>query len=375
MSAPSTTRRITLLIKSLGQGGSEYQFCLLARQLHSEGFQVRILVYGSNDNFYSDLLPNDLLVESLGCNSRWNFPCLLLNLRRHIGGSSAGVAYAFLSHSNLLLLIAAIGLPIKVVCGVRTSAMDMTREPFIASLGEKLHRFMLNFADHIIVNTRKAADELSTKVVPVSIVYNGINTHRFIFDATARVDLREELGIPNDVNVIGMFGRYHPVKNHMMLLESLSMMPSHLPDCRVLFIGVGDEEYKQQLLQKAHELGVSDRVTLLDGRKDIYRYYSVLDIFCSCSDYEGFSNVLAEAMSVGLPCIATDVGEARNILDGNGFLVPPRDSTALTVALVSTLEQIKEDASMLRRASIINRFGLEASARQTVSIIENLLGD
>jgi glycosyltransferase involved in cell wall biosynthesis len=97
----------------------------------------------------------------------------------------------------------------------------------------------------------------------------------------------------------------------------------------------------------ASELGISSRIHLLGERQDIPTIMSGLDLFVSSSDNEGFSNVLGEAMACGIPCVATDVGAAREVLLGVGRLVPSGEPFALGAAISEMLSLSGE-----RRAAI-----------------------
>ena len=78
--------------------------------------------------------------------------------------------------------------------------------------------------------------------------------------------------------------------------------------------------------------GVEDRFHLLGQRADVNRITAGLDLSCSSSYSEGSSNVIAEAMACGVPCVATDVGDASFVLRDIGKIVPPKDPAALARA-------------------------------------------
>jgi glycosyltransferase involved in cell wall biosynthesis len=82
-----------------------------------------------------------------------------------------------------------------------------------------------------------------------------------------------------------------------------------------------------------NETGYSDRFVLLGERSDVPVCLSAMDIFCLHSRTEGFPNVLGEAMAMGLPCVATDVGDAALLLADGGVIVPKKNSAALAQGL------------------------------------------
>lgn len=111
---------------------------------------------------------------------------------------------------------------------------------------------------------------------------------------------------------------------------------------------IGDGEERLTLLQMAARLGISDRVTFLGFQRDPYIHMRQADIFVLSSRWEGFGNVLVEAMAMGTPVVSTDCphGPAEIITDGaNGLLVPPGDPEKLAAAL----QRLIDDRSLRMR--------------------------
>lgn len=372
----SASPRLLLLIKSIGRGGAEHQCCLLAGQLADAGYSVRLIVYNDEDAGYKHLLPNTVQLVSLRCR-RWNIPGLLFGLVRQIHAFRPNFVYGFMSHSNLLLLAVAGIVDAKIVCGIRSANSRTDKASVIAWFGEWLHKKALNFADLVIPNSYAGSHAIAALGISpgrIAVVVNGIDTSRFVFSAATRLEVRAALGILDDTVAIGMFGRFHPLKNHAMLLDAMSENAMAAGKrFKLLFIGDGTHACKCELMARAAQLGMADQLLILDGREDINRYYSALDIYCSCSDYEGFSNVLAEAMSVGLRCIATDVGDSRKIIGGTGIVVPPQDQAALSAALGLAMNSPDCISRAERRAHIADNFGLEQLGQRTIKAIDDIL--
>ena len=147
--------------------------------------------------------------------------------------------------------------------------------------------------------------------------------------------LREDIGIKPGDFVYITISRLTIQKGHTHLLDAIpSVLETYPEDSKFLFLGDGHQ--KSILADKIKRLGLSEKVQLLGTRKEIPEFLSLADVFVLPSLWEGLPLALLEAMSVGLPVVATRVeGVESIIIDGeNGFLVAPKDSEALARALI-----------------------------------------
>jgi glycosyltransferase involved in cell wall biosynthesis len=150
---------------------------------------------------------------------------------------------------------------------------------------------------------------------------------------------RRELGIPEDHLVVGMVANYNrPVKGVSYLLDAIPAIVSEVPSARFLFLGGGAKE-RPALREKARALGIEHFVTFMGHRKDVLRYYEVMDISVLTSLSEGLSITLLESMSHGIPVVATNVGgNPEVVVDGRtGYLVPPKNAHSLADRIVHLL--------------------------------------
>lgn len=138
----------------------------------------------------------------------------------------------------------------------------------------------------------------------VTVLPNAIDTAKFAFDETARIELRKELGIPQDAFVVGHVGRFMYQKNHRFLVEIFAELCRQKPESRLLLIGEG--ELKEEIRQQARALGLQDKVIFTGARQDVNKLYSTMDVFCLPSFYEGMPVVAWEAQANGLPCVFAD---------------------------------------------------------------------
>lgn len=135
----------------------------------------------------------------------------------------------------------------------------------------------------------------------VTVMPNAIDTAKFAYDSAARTALRKEFGIPQDAFVLGHVGRFTYAKNHTFLLEVFAEVLKMHRNAFLLL--VGDGELKEQIQRQAEFLNVQKQVIFTGVRQDVNKTYSVMDVFCLPSHYEGMPVVAWEAQANGLPCV------------------------------------------------------------------------
>jgi glycosyltransferase involved in cell wall biosynthesis len=144
------------------------------------------------------------------------------------------------------------------------------------------------------------------------------------------------------------------------------------------FVSIGDDPLgkKAELLHRCHALGISDQVIWIDGLDRIEGAYSAIDVLVSSSCSEGFSNVIAEAMACGKPCVVTDVGDSRLIVGQTGIVVPPRNPHALAEACSKMIQKINEQDNLLItencRERIEQYFSVELMVKNTEEALMDL---
>lgn len=154
---------------------------------------------------------------------------------------------------------------------------------------------------------------------------------------------------PRGARIVAV-GSMKPVKNHPLLLRAFAQMGR--PDARLMFLGTGAGEADLRAL--ASELGVASQVIFAGFHPDPTPFYQTADLFVLSSDYEGFGNVIVEALACGTPVVSTDgpSGPAEILENGKyGRLVPVRDAQALADAMQETLVAPHDPTLLKQRAS------------------------
>lgn len=141
-----------------------------------------------------------------------------------------------------------------------------------------------------------------------TFIPNAIEVDKFRFDEETRNQIRYELGITERF-VIGHVGRFSHMKNHKYMLRILEQCiriekEKSLPEVMLMFLG--DGEMKEEIMEQAVAMGISSRVFFMGNKRDVYRYYQVMDYFLLPSFYEGLPGTAIEAQASGLPGIMSD---------------------------------------------------------------------
>ena len=189
----------------------------------------------------------------------------------------------------------------------------------------------------------------------VRVIPNGVDTNLFRpGPRTGRV--REPCGIEDDAIVIGHVARFSPVKNHAMLIDAFAQVVHVRP--RTFLVLVGDGPLRARVEEQVNALGLASHVRFLGLVADLHDVYRDFDILVLPSTTEAAPMSLLEAMSTGLPIVATAVGGIPALLARGdaGLLVPPADATALAGALV----HCASDAMMRVQMGLVARSRAEA---------------
>ena len=138
----------------------------------------------------------------------------------------------------------------------------------------------------------------------VKIIRNAIDVEKFEFDPEARKKLRKQIGIADSDFVIGHIGRFVEQKNHRFLIDVFAEVKKKKKNAKLVLVGQGP--LREEIEEKVKNLGLEKDVFFLGQRRDTNKLYSVFDVFCLPSLYEGLPVVGVEAQANGVPCVFSD---------------------------------------------------------------------
>ena len=227
---------------------------------------------------------------------------------------------------------------------------DMLTAEHFSAFNRRLAVLLANgLVNRIIVNsqaTKRAFAASGGHVKKTAVVYNGIDSGGFspLSERVTR-GLREQVGLPEDAPVIGVFSRLAHWKGQHVLIKALK----DIPEAHVLLVGAalfnGDASYAEGLRHQAQQLGLADRVHFVGFRQDVSRWMQIVDVVVHSSIApEPFGRVIVEGMLAERPVVAAQAGGALEIIEHGktGLLVPPNRPKALA----ETLNQLLAEPSL-----------------------------
>jgi glycosyltransferase involved in cell wall biosynthesis len=207
----------------------------------------------------------------------------------------------------------------------------------------------------------------------VAVIRNGVDTERFAprHDVVA---VRRELGLGETDPVVGIVAALRPEKNHELFLEMARRVLAQLPATRFLIVGEGPR--RGALERLASEFGVQSSVHFLGSRDDVPRLLAAMDVFALTSHVEANPVSILEAMSVGRPVVATNVGSIHEavIEDRTGFLVPPGDASKLSERILQLLHAplLAHSMGAAARQAAIRHWSIDAMVGGYERLIESV---
>jgi glycosyltransferase involved in cell wall biosynthesis len=380
--APAT-RPITLLhiITDLDVGGTELSLARLLANMNARRFRHRVVSLLPAGPVATMLTDAGIEASSLGMPPGRITIGALARLRRIVRETAPDVVNSWLYHADLLSTLALVpGSRIPLVWNLRASHMDMRRYSWVSRATRHLCAWLSGRPDLIVANSTTGRDyhiEFGYRARAWEVIFNGIETDRFRPDEEARRAVRAELSIPADAPVIGVLARHDAMKGHPVFLDAALRIGEADPSVHFLLAGTGVEPgapFFGGWLAAHPEM--ASRVHLIGRRSDTERLMAALDVYCSPSLGEGFPNAPAEAMSSGVPVVASDAGDSRLIVGETGIVAPVGDAAALAegcLALVREPEDARRARSEQARARVVERFGLSRAITEYERMIDGVL--
>jgi glycosyltransferase involved in cell wall biosynthesis len=233
-------------------------------------------------------------------------------------------------------------------------------------------KIILNSHAAVPIHAAAGYDESKMQVIP-----NGFDVSRFSPSEQLRRETRARLGISDNAPVIGRVARFHANKDHITFLKAAQIVLAQRPDARFLVCGEPQTISSTQVQKDIDSLGLTDAVQLVELQSDIVPLNCAFDIATCSSITEAFPNVIGEAMSCGVPCVSTDVGDAAMIIGDTGRVVPVQEPQLFAEAVLELLslpEENRRQLGIAARQRVIDNFELTHSTGMFLDLWRELAG-
>jgi glycosyltransferase involved in cell wall biosynthesis len=366
--APKLT--LALVTASLGCGGAERVLSILANQWQKQGHKISIIILASSAEkpFYS-LHPSIELVsigqvdtEKLSFFERGKrIFCRLQRLRKALKSARPDVVISFIDIVNMMTLISTLGLKLKIVVSERIDP----KYHKIPLFYKFLRTITYHGASSIVVQTKSAARyfSLPTLAKKVLIIPNAAEKHPLTIKYAVK---------PKVQNLVAV-GRLNRQKDYPTLFYAFAKILPYFPALTLTIYGEGPERKKLEEIIK--RLNLKDKILLPGLTTTIFQKLTKADLFVFPSLYEGFPNALCEAMTIGLPVVASDCSGNVDIVQDhfNGRLFPKGDQAALAAIIKEMADDYNQRVSLSRNAQkITEQFNPERISQLWNNLVNTL---
>lgn len=368
------------LITGLNMGGAEQMLHKLVTRMDHNKFRCMVVSMTDIGPIGKKIKAGGIPVFTLDMTLGQPTPRGLLKMFHFFKQESVDIIQTWLYHADLLGLLVGRFAGIKrIVWGIRCSNMHLRNYRPLTALTVRVGGVLSPLADAIVVNSEEGKDVHRRRGYHTGrmvLIPNGFDTGRFCPDTSSRDWLLGQLNLSWDVILIGLVARFDPMKDQRTFLRAASLLAEKEDSVHFVMVGKGMVSHNRELVLLLEGNGLKGRVHLLGLRHDIPRIVAAFDIATSSSAFgEGFSNTIGEAMSCGIPCVVTDVGDSARIVGDTGFVVPPKEPDAMARAWHQLIKMGMGGRKRLAekaRKRIVENFEISSVVRQFETFYEKL---
>jgi glycosyltransferase involved in cell wall biosynthesis len=379
--------RVMLIIDGLWVGGTERSLAELLKCYRSRNVKpvVAALRRCGSEGVEEEVLKSGVEVLFAPCGSLFG---QISWLRRLIRDQKPDLVHTMLAKADMLGRTAACRTGVPLLCSLVVVPYDEQRlkEKHMKSWKAKVWRLLDTLTSSFLVTHFHAVSEsvkqgavgsLGLPREKITVVRRGRDDEKMVPPSNERrLQARRILGLNQEDIVLSNVGRCDYQKGQRYLLEAAGMLAPRWDRLRVFIAGrTGNASAELESLIRSG--GLTGRVTLLGHQREIETLLAATDIFVFPSLYEGLPGALIEAMALGLPVIASDIGPVREVVEEgeNALLVPIRSSAALSESIERLIlnPDLREAMGKNSRNIFLERFRLSTSADNMVSLYRNVV--
>lgn len=369
-------KRILYLHNTLGVGGGAEALRLtVLKYIDKEKYDIRLCCLVRKGEIGEDIEKLGFNVDVLNASDKIYNLATILKLYRYLYRNKIDILQTAFFNVNFLGRIAGIlaGVP-RII--IEEHSYYERYNPRFGFILRRLNKYLSKITYKIIACADIVAKSISSEEkIPIDkfcVIPNTVDPERMKLRKNRDI-LRRELDIKEGEIIVGSIASFAPRKGHEFLIDALQEGIKEFSRIKLLLVGRGS--LKDKIAAMVQERGLSEHVLFLGLRQDVPDIISQLDIYVQPSLAEAFSISITEAMSMGVPCVVTDVGGNREIVgnDECGILVPPQDPAALKDAIIELSQNaaLRERMGKLARERIANVFNPQRYINSLEELYDN----
>jgi len=315
--------RITFVIPTLDQSGAERQLTLLATNLPPDKYRVQVIALQRGGPYQKVLEDAGIDVKVLGKRFRFD-PLTWFRLRQELRSWKPDIVQSYLFAAN-----AYVRLPGIAPSGTKVVVSERCVDSWKSGWQLSLDRRQVQRTHAMTANSQSVADFYVGVGVPrelITVIPNALPITEPVY---SKQQARQILGLSDEHKVLGFVGRLAAQKQLPDIVWGFRLFEALDETSRLVL--VGDGPMRDELAELALNFDCRDGIVFTGHRKDAFSLMAAFDVFVLASSFEGMSNSLMEAMSLGLPCVASDIPPNRELIakDETGLLFPVGNSPEL----------------------------------------------
>jgi len=356
--------RIAIIITGLSTGGAETMLFKLLERIDRRRYEFYVISLTTLGEIGPRITELGIPVEALGMVRGSLDNPGIFRLFRRLRNLDVALVHTWMYHADLLGGLAARAAGVRhVIWGIRCTNFDQDMTSLSTRMIVRTNAMLSRWLPTGILSCSEVAAKVHVAhgyyAKKMAVIPNGFDLAMFQPDSAARRSVREELGLVGDALLVGIVGRYDPLKNHAGFIEAAGLLHLLNPQVHYVMVGAGLDNCNSEIVASANRVGVAHCTHLLGRRDDMPRLLASLDVMALTSCGEAFPNVLGEAMACGVPCVVTDVGDCANIIGTTGRVVQSGDMHSLALAINDILTMSNTERSVLAanvRQRIVQRY-------------------
>lgn len=366
--------KLVLAIRSLNVGGAERQFIELVKNIDKDKFEVHVCtMYGGEQESIVKSIEN-IKYYNLEKKGRYDIFKFYNNYKKLLKTINPDIIYSFKEEMNIFSYFCKLQ-KTKSVWGFRASNMDLSQYGKLSQLLFWTQKKFSSGVDMIIANSNASIIYHKNHRFNMSksiVIPNGIDINKFKRNSEDRKFFRTKYELKDSDIAIGIVARIDYMKGYIVFTNAVEKLMQEFNNIYIFSIGSGSDKIQKECENILGEFN-NDRFKWLGNKTNIEKLYSGLDIVCSSSFGEGFSNSIAEAMSCELPCVVTNVGDSAYIVNEYGIVVEHNNVERLYDGLKRMIQRDYKNLGTLSRKRIEENFSTEKMVTRTENLIVNVL--